>query len=413
MSSSLIAATAKKIKAFNPSKFNTLAGLDGFVDNIIDVVDKRADAKTYTRVETIALLGERISRAAGLSSNIELVVRQQKLGGNGPIMANALIENGLNVTYIGCLGHPVPHGVFTDMAARCKACYTLCDPGVTDALEFRDGKLMLGKHQTLKDVHYQRMLEVVGLEKLKNLWQTSHLIALTNWTMLPHQTDIWKSLLKDMAGVKTPAGAILFVDLADPEKRPAEEIASACKLLKNFRGSHKVVFGVNQKESMEVGGALGLRFNADEIEANARTLRGTLELDAVVVHPTKNAACATENGSAILDGPYCANPKLTTGAGDNFNSGFCIGIAGGAGPGATAGGGHGFFGVLRAEREIGGERGTGNFPGAVERTVWGREFLNSINRARTQRIAERMQRVWRFLRGRETSGLKARSTFLR
>ena len=328
----VIAATARKIKAFDPSKFNTLAGLDGFVDNIIDVVDKRADAINYTRVETIALLGERISRAAGLSSNLELVVRQQKLGGNGPIMANALIENGLNVSYIGCLGYPVPHAVFSDMAAKCKACYTLCDPGVTDALEFRDGKVMLGKHQTLKEVHYKRMLEVVGLEKLKALWQTSNLIALTNWTMLPHQTDIWKSLLKDMAGVKAPAGAILFVDLADPEKRPAEEIASACKLLKSFRSSHKVVFGVNQKESMEVGNALGLKFDADEIEANAKTLRNTLELDAVVVHPTKNAACATETDSAMLAGPYCANPKLTTGAGDNFNAGFCIGLMAGLEP---------------------------------------------------------------------------------
>ena len=271
MSSSIISSTARKIKAFNPKQYQTVVGLDGFVDNIIDVVDKRADAVTYSRVETIALLGERISRAAGLSSNLELVVNQQKLGGNGPIMANALIENGLNVSYIGCLGYPLPHAVFTDMAAKCKACYTLCEPGVTDALEFRDGKIMLGKHQTLKEVHYDRMLDVVGLDNLKSMWHNSNLIALTNWTMLPHQTSIWKSLLKDMAGVKAPAGAILFIDLADPEKRPAEEIASACRLLKNFRTSHKVVFGVNQKESMEVGTALGLKFNPDNIEAVSYT----------------------------------------------------------------------------------------------------------------------------------------------
>ena len=332
MSSSLIAGTAAKIKEFDPSKYNSLVGLDGFVDNIIDVVDKRADAKNYTRVETIAQLGERISRAAGLSSNIELVVRQQKLGGNGPIMANALIENGLNVSYIGCLGSPAPHAVFADMAARCKACYTLCEPGVTDALEFRDGKVMLGKHQTLKDVHYERMLEAVGPEKLKNLWETSNLIALTNWTMLPHQTDIWKRLLKDMHGVKTPTGAILFIDLADPEKRPAEEIASACKLLMSFRNAHRVVLGVNQKESMEVGKALGLKFDPDDIEHNADTLRHALELDGIVIHPTKNAAVSTEKGSAKVDGPNCANPKLTTGAGDNFNSGFCIGLLAGLEP---------------------------------------------------------------------------------
>jgi sugar/nucleoside kinase (ribokinase family) len=326
MSAELIAATAQKIKAFNPAAYNTLVGLDGFVDNIIDVVDKRADALNYTRVETIAALGERISRAAGLSSNLELVVRQQKLGGNGPIMANALLENGLNVSYIGCLGQGIPHPVFADMAKRCKACYTLCEPGVTDALEFRDGKVMLGKHQTLKEVHYERMLEVVGLAKLRALWQTSSLIALTNWTMLPFQTEIWKRLLRDMDGIRAPERAILFVDLADPEKRPAAEIADACKMLKRFRASHTVVLGMNQKESMEVGTALGLKFNPELIEENAIALRQTLELDAVVVHPTKSAACATASGSARLDGPFCANPKLTTGAGDNFNAGFCIGL---------------------------------------------------------------------------------------
>jgi sugar/nucleoside kinase (ribokinase family) len=122
---------------------------------------------------------------------------------------------------------------------------------------------------------------------------------------------------------------VLFVDLADPEKRPAKELAEAMHLLKGFRKTHRVVLGLNQKESMEVSGALGLKFAPEEIEANAAALRRTLDLDVVVIHPTKNAACATESGSARLDGPFCPNPKLTTGAGDNFNAGFCVGLLGG------------------------------------------------------------------------------------
>src|SRR3954468_20351020 len=83
-----------------------VVGLDGFVDEIIAVVDKRHGTDRYEPVRTIGAMGEKIRNAVGESSNYELVVKQRKLGGNGPIMANALAHLGLQVTYIGCLGYP-------------------------------------------------------------------------------------------------------------------------------------------------------------------------------------------------------------------------------------------------------------------------------------------------------------------
>src|SRR5690349_18736500 len=83
------------------AKLTAFVGIDGFVDEILHVVDKRENAQKYERIRTIGKMAERISGAAGKSTNIELVIRQTKLGGNGPIMANALANLGLKTTYIG------------------------------------------------------------------------------------------------------------------------------------------------------------------------------------------------------------------------------------------------------------------------------------------------------------------------
>src|SRR4051794_38673228 len=70
-------------------------GLDGFVDEIISVVDKRASHDQFDTVNTIDALAEKVRNAAGESSNYELVVKRMKLGGNGPIMSNALATLGV------------------------------------------------------------------------------------------------------------------------------------------------------------------------------------------------------------------------------------------------------------------------------------------------------------------------------
>ena len=112
--------------------------------------------KSFLRLPTIAQLAERLAAAAGRSTNIELVSQLTKLGGNGPIMANALASFGLKVTYLGILGYPNLHPVFADFAKRAEV-HSIAEPGYTDALEFDDGKIMLGKHQSLKQMNWENI----------------------------------------------------------------------------------------------------------------------------------------------------------------------------------------------------------------------------------------------------------------
>src|SRR5215471_35619 len=97
-------------------QMTAFVGLDGFVDDILHVVDKREDAEHYLRLPTIAQLAARLDAAAGRSTNVELVSQLTKLGGNGPIMGNALASFGLKVTYVGNLGYPNEHPVFAEFA---------------------------------------------------------------------------------------------------------------------------------------------------------------------------------------------------------------------------------------------------------------------------------------------------------
>ena len=321
--------TSKRLSAAAPSIPNvkTLVGLDGFVDNIISVVDKRHDLERFDRIRTIDTLGDKIKNAAGQSSNYELVVTQQKLGGNGPIMANALASLGMGVTYVGNLGYPEIHPVFKPLADRAHV-ISIAEPGYTDALEFEDGKLMLGKHESLKDVNWDNLLGRVGKEKLKTLLQPAQLIGMVNWTMLPHMTRIWAKLLDEVIPNLERHQRKLFIDLADPEKRTHQDIMDALRMLTRFQDQVDVILGLNLKESLEVADVLGLPGAKDPeaaIEDNARAIREKLHVECVVIHPRRGAAAATETDSARFEGPFVKEPKISTGAGDHFNAGFCLG----------------------------------------------------------------------------------------
>ncbi len=97
------------------AKTRATIGFDGFLDEIINAVDVRSDKDNYVAIPTIEALGKRILSAAGKSANIELVPLQQKLGGNGPLMASALGSLGPRIVCVGLMGKPL-HAVFEKLA---------------------------------------------------------------------------------------------------------------------------------------------------------------------------------------------------------------------------------------------------------------------------------------------------------
>lgn len=317
---------AKRMESADPAGINAVIGFDGFVDEVIHVVDKRMDENTYERVKYLADYGQKIIDAAGLSLNIEMVPVDRKLGGNGAILANSLIEHGMKVVYIGALGRERIYDVFQKMGEKAEI-ISLGEPGFTDAIEFYDGKIISSKLETLKEINWDNLKRKVPPEKLAHMFDTSDLIGFENWTLIVNATSIWQGIFEEVLPLmKAGRRKKMFIDLADPEKRSKKDLMDALKWLKRYQEVFEVILGLNEKESYEIVSLFGKsKEDLREVTDVCTFLRKELGVATVVIHPVKQAAACGEEGTFLVDGPYCKEPKLTTGAGDNFNAGFVLG----------------------------------------------------------------------------------------
>lgn len=306
-------------------------GLDGFVDEIVHVVDKRYSPIRFDRLRTLKEYGERIAAAAGLSTNMEFITVARKQGGNGPIMALGLKRFGAEVTYIGAVGGQTVDAVFAELAQGSRM-VGVCEPGHTDAMEFEDGKLICCKLDTLNRMTWENIRERLPESEFAALLDETRLISFNNWTMLPSMSDIWLRLLQDVLPLmRAPKEEkTLFFDLADPQKRDAADLEEALLLIRRFKAAgFRTALGLNKKEACEIAAVAGCSFSSiaeAELQELTRQIARLMNVDCVVVHPTDSAACVLDGQYTAVQGPYCAKPRLTTGAGDNFNAGFAYGL---------------------------------------------------------------------------------------
>ena len=136
--------------------------------------------------------------------------------------------------------------------------HTVAEPGYTDALEFTDGKLMLGKITSLNEISWDNLLARVGRDQLFDLFTRADLVGLQNWTMIPGMSSIWRHVLDEICPL-LPVGKprTFFFDLADPERRDPKDIRSALELIAEFQTHYATHLGLNEKESFEIAEEIG------------------------------------------------------------------------------------------------------------------------------------------------------------
>jgi len=138
------------------------------------------------------------------------------------------------------------------------------EPAFTDAVEFEDGKLMLGKHESLRGISWNSVLERVPLPELKGLASNARLIAWVNWTCIDRMSEILERFLTLAAAGLTGPKRVAFFDLADPAKRSQAALQGVLELIGAYHSQFEVVLGMNLAEARKIAQALGLPAPSEE-----------------------------------------------------------------------------------------------------------------------------------------------------
>jgi ketohexokinase len=300
--------------------FSGLCGFDGFIDTFIRMEDPSS-------METF---GPRVAAAAGIAASYRVKNKGDKFGGNGPLFAGALsdiFERKIDLSYIGAIGKDEVTPLFQNaLKDKVDNLYTLAEPAHSDCLEFTDGKIMLNDLSSCAEVTWDRLIEVIGSEKLDDHLRKADYIGAVNWGKLENVGEIWKNISIRLSELAVPPKKThFFMDLAEFEQRPEKDIKELMDTLKLITKQSTTMLSFNLKEAWEMGEFLGGQFrgkkNPDEVTKLAAFIRENIDVDKVIIHPNDGAVCSSVDSTVYVPGPYCKEPLISTGAGDNFGAG--------------------------------------------------------------------------------------------
>ncbi|WP_309380550.1 PfkB family carbohydrate kinase [Cerasicoccus frondis] len=308
-------------------KLPVITGFDGFVDELISVVNQRHSLTHFQRIETIENFSETIGAAAGHSSLREIVVKTVDPGGCAINLGDGLAEFGIPVSTYATVGEPI-HSAFTDYSQKVQLTSWGRAPGKTLAFEFADGKLMFSSVSHLQEFTPERLRHYLKDGHFFENCYIAAYIAITDWTLFPHMTDCWEFLLETVFS-KLEHTPKIFFDLVDPSSRSVEDIKKMLTVLTQYSEYCHVTLGLNQNEinvlSSLTNGRIMKAKSPEDALVQAQDLQSKLNIDAVIVHSLRYAVGCEGDQTASMNGPYCEKPVKSTGAGDRFNAGYILG----------------------------------------------------------------------------------------
>lgn len=301
---------------------SALVGFDGFIDALFKI-KKEAGENNSSYFDKIKSIGEYIVKK-DTSFCLEVEDIKTKIGGNAPILANALGSLGIQTDLIGALGFPEINPYFKKIAENCSL-KSIAEPGMAYIYEFGDGKIMFSNSRSINAVNWANLKELVSLDFLIERFNSNNLFCLLNWSEIIGMTSILEGILEDVFPKIELKNKITFFDLSDFSNRSQTDILSAIELINEFGKQTKTVLGLNKNELNKL---YLLLFG--EVDSNVynqgKALFNYLKIEILVIHNSKETYVFSQKNEYHAIPELIKNPLMSTGAGDHFNAGFCCGL---------------------------------------------------------------------------------------
>lgn len=223
------------------------------------------------------------------------------------------------------LGYPEIRPVFKDLHPLVSP-VSICEPGETNALEFNDGKVMLSEMTSFKELNWCALLINPGHDRILEEMNSSDLIALVDWANLVHCSNIWEGIYKDiLPALKEPKK--FFFDIADPSRSSKEELEEVLEIIASYSSYGDMYLGINENETYILYEKIfGMPANDISLQEAGGEIYKLMNITGLLIHPVDRSLMITSLGTAEEKGKVVAELKISTGGGDNFNAGFCLGL---------------------------------------------------------------------------------------
>ncbi len=327
----------------NLTKKKVFLGIDGFIDFLYSLVQKRYNLEKWKQFATIIEFSQRLKQISGSSGNIEIFLKKKTSGGFAPNNSKALSALGINVFLLASLGYPKINSLYDELIQNENInAISITNPGKTIGLEFNDGKVMLSDIKGLLEIKWETLLQRIPREHLIKRMEESNVIGFGYWSIFPQLTNIWQKLMEEIfPSIKDINKKLFFVDLADIKKRSKPEIIEMLNVLQKMEDQIPVLLSLNDQEAIDISKALDTvveitpnKANFKDFITGGKNINKDLGLSYLIIHSPHFATITVKNNMQHywITEAYTSNPSYTVSAGDHFNSGVIAALLGDLNP---------------------------------------------------------------------------------